>query len=60
VKSDESFVSSLVTRHSSLTKNLADSLISTYRAFENAHLRLRFVLRSFVSSVCRSAKRGTG
>src|SRR5437016_14495663 len=36
-------------------KEHAGSLTTTYRAFENAHLRLRFILRSFVSSVCRSA-----
>ena len=41
-----------------LSKSIASSLIPTYRAFENAHLRLRFVLRSFVSSVCRPAPAG--
>ena len=69
---------SLVTRHSSPSKNFAGSLISTYRkknairdslhcyigfsastlsaSTNHATLRLRFILRSFLSSVCRSAK----
>src|ERR1700730_5065251 len=42
----------------SIFQRTADSLISTYRAFEKAHLRLRFVLRSFVSSVCHPACAG--
>src|SRR6202011_1478649 len=38
----------------SIFQRTAGSLISTYR-FRKISLRLRFVLRSFVSSVCRSA-----